>query len=69
MSETLEMDFKVSAMGTLVDGQWFREHARLGRVAEGEMPFLVTGGVLDKEPKPEMVSLSAVKAASQTTTR
>lgn len=64
------LDFKFSAVGTLVAGQWFREHARLDRVAEGELPlFLVTGGVLDKEPNPEMVSLSAVKAASQTITR
>lgn len=69
-SETLELEFKVSAVGTLVAGQWFRDNARQDRVAQGELPmFLVTGGRLDKEPNPEMASLSAVKSASQTITR
>ena len=68
--ESLELEFKVSAVGTLVAGQWFRDNARLDRVAKGELPmFLVTGGNLDKEPNPEMASLSAVKSASQTITR
>ncbi|KAJ5211766.1 NAD(P)-binding protein [Penicillium cinerascens] len=65
----LRLRLSISAVGTLVAGQWFREHARLDRVAKGELPlFLVTGEVLDREPNPEIVSLSAVKAASQTIT-
>jgi hypothetical protein len=45
--EMLEADFKVSAVGTLVTGQWFATHANTSRVGEGEYPlFLVTGGVL-----------------------
>ncbi|KAJ5290397.1 uncharacterized protein N7443_010650 [Penicillium atrosanguineum] len=69
-SDTLELDFKISAVGTLVTGQWFRDNAQLDRVPKGELPmFLVTGGLLDKTPNPEMASLSAVKSASQTITR
>ncbi|PYH79254.1 NAD(P)-binding protein [Aspergillus uvarum CBS 121591] len=70
--EELQEDFKVSAVGTLVAGQWFAEcnRARVDRVAQGEWPlFLVTGGILDKEPQPIFASLSSVKAASQTLSR
>ncbi|KAI9933664.1 hypothetical protein ASPWEDRAFT_30494 [Aspergillus wentii DTO 134E9] len=67
--EELEMDFRVSAIGTLVAGQWFQENASVDRV-EGEKPlFLVTGGVLDKHPIPPVASLSTAKAASQTVSR
>ncbi|RAH47304.1 NAD(P)-binding protein [Aspergillus brunneoviolaceus CBS 621.78] len=70
--EELQEDFKISAVGTLVAGQWFagENHARVDRVAQGEWPlFLVTGGTLDKEPQPIFASLSSVKAASQTLSR
>ncbi|KAB8068099.1 hypothetical protein BDV29DRAFT_185094 [Aspergillus leporis] len=69
--EDLEQDFKVSAVGTLVAGQWFANgNARVDRIVEGEWPlFLITGGILDKEPEPIMASLSCVKAASQTLSR
>lgn len=69
--EELDQDFKVSAVGTLVAGQWFSSgNARGDRIAEGEWPlFLVTGGVLDKEPEPTVASLSCAKSASQTLSR
>ncbi|KAE8374825.1 hypothetical protein BDV26DRAFT_32006 [Aspergillus bertholletiae] len=69
--DELEQDFKVAAVGTLVAGQWFADgNANIDRIAEGEWPvFLVTGGVLDKEPVPALASLSTVKAASQTLSR
>ncbi|OJK05183.1 hypothetical protein ASPACDRAFT_74700 [Aspergillus aculeatus ATCC 16872] len=68
--EELELDFRVSAIGTLVAGQWFRGHARVEGVSQGEWPlFLVTGGVLDKHPDPSVASLSIAKAASQTVSR
>lgn len=69
--EELEQDFRVAAVGTLVAGQWFAAgNANVSRVAEGEWPlFLVTGGILDKQPKPSVASLSSVKAASQTLSR
>lgn len=45
--ETLEADFKISAIGTLVAGQWFGRNANTSRVDQGEYPLLlVTGGVL-----------------------
>src|SRR4051812_10746936 len=66
----LELDFRVSAVGTLIAGQWFTENARLDYVSMGEKPlFLVTGGVLDKEPQLVFSSLCAAKAASQTLSR
>ncbi|KAJ5141381.1 NAD(P)-binding protein [Penicillium atrosanguineum] len=34
-SDTLELDFKISAVGTLVTGQWFRDNAQLDRVPKG----------------------------------
>ncbi|KAH8433424.1 uncharacterized protein LDX57_011058 [Aspergillus melleus] len=68
--EMLELDFRVSAIGTLVAGQWFMRNANTDHVSKGEWPlFLVTGGVLDKEPQMVFSSLSAVKAASQTLSR
>ncbi|PYH40419.1 NAD(P)-binding protein [Aspergillus saccharolyticus JOP 1030-1] len=68
--EELELDLRVSAIGTLVAGQWFRAHARVESVADGEWPlYLVTGGVLDKHPDPSVASLSIAKAASQTVSR
>ena len=69
--DELEQDFRVSAVGTLVAGQWFADgNANVDRVAEGEWPlFLVTGGNLDKEPETYVASLSSVKAASQTLSR
>ncbi|KAJ5457761.1 hypothetical protein N7475_009149 [Penicillium sp. IBT 31633x] len=66
----LELDFRVSAVGTLVAGQWFTKNARLDYVPKGEKPLLlVTGGVLDKEPQLAVASLCAAKAASQTLSR
>lgn len=68
--EMLESDFRVSAIGTLVAGQWFTRNANSDHVSNGEWPlFLVTGGVLDKEPQLIFSSLSTVKAASQTLSR
>ncbi|KAJ5986314.1 Protein flp [Penicillium sp. IBT 35674x] len=68
--EALESDFKVSAVGTLVAGQWFAQNARIDRVAQGEYPvFLVTGGLLDKNPVPFFSSLSISKSASQNVSR
>lgn len=68
--EILESDFKVSAVGTLVAGQWFAQNARVDRVADGEYPvFLVTGGLLDKSPVPVSSSLSISKSASQNVSR
>jgi NAD(P)-dependent dehydrogenase (short-subunit alcohol dehydrogenase family) len=68
--ETLESEFKVSAVGTLVAGQWFAQNARVDRVAHGEYPvFLVTGGLLDKNPAPTFSSLSICKSASQNISR
>lgn len=68
--EMLEVDFRVSAIGTLVAGQWFSKNANTDRVSMGEWPlFLVTGGTLDKEPQMAFASLCAAKAASQTLSR
>ncbi|GKZ16500.1 hypothetical protein AbraIFM66951_000272 [Aspergillus brasiliensis] len=68
--EMLKLDFQVSAVGTLVAGQWFTRHANTDRVSNGEWPlFLVTGGTLDKEPQMAFSSLCAAKAASQTLSR
>jgi len=69
--EELEKDFRASAVGTMVASQWFAEgNSRVDRIAEGEWPlFLVTGGILDKEPQPTFGSLSCAKAASQTVSR
>jgi NAD(P)-dependent dehydrogenase (short-subunit alcohol dehydrogenase family) len=48
-SETLGTDFKVSAVGTLVTGQWLARNADTSRVSSGEYPMLlVTGGLLHK---------------------
>jgi hypothetical protein len=47
--ETVEADFKTSAIGTLVTGQWFAKNANTSRVKQGEYPLLlVTGGELDR---------------------
>jgi NAD(P)-dependent dehydrogenase (short-subunit alcohol dehydrogenase family) len=68
--EMLELDLRVSALGTLVAGQWFTRNANTDHVPKGELPlFLVTGGILDKEPQVAFSSLSAAKAASQTLSR
>lgn len=68
--QMLELDFRVSAVGTLVAGQWFARNANTARVSQGEWPlFLVTGGTLDKEPQMVFSSLCAAKAASQTLSR
>ncbi|KAJ5664129.1 hypothetical protein N7507_004860 [Penicillium longicatenatum] len=68
--EALDLDFKIAAVGTLVAGQWFTQNARLDRVAHGEYPmFLVTGGLLDKNPPPMFASLSVSKSASQNVSR
>lgn len=68
--ETLESDFKVSAVGTLVAGQWFAQNARADRVAHGEYPvFIVTGGLLDRKSVPFFSSLSISKYASQNVSR
>ncbi|KAJ5764509.1 hypothetical protein N7533_003190 [Penicillium manginii] len=68
--EMLELDLRVSAIGTLVAGQWFTRNANSDYISNGEWPlFLVTGGVLDKEPQVTFSSLSASKAASQTLSR
>ena len=65
-SEVLETDFKISAVGTLVAGQWFAQNANRSKVASGEYPLLlVTGGLLHKQPFPSYASLSTVKSASQ----
>lgn len=49
--EVLEADFKVSAVGTLVTGQWFAKNANISKVSDGEYPLLlVTGGVLNQVP-------------------
>lgn len=49
--EVLEADFKVSAVGTLVTGQWFAENANTSKVSDGEYPLLlVTGGLLHQVP-------------------
>lgn len=51
-------------------GQWFTKNARLDYVPKGEYPlFLVTGGIIDKDPQLVFSSLSAAKAASQTLIR
>ncbi|PQE27825.1 hypothetical protein CJF32_00010109 [Rutstroemia sp. NJR-2017a WRK4] len=66
----LVQDFNISAVGTLVAGQWFMEHANKSHIPEGEYPmFLVPGGPLDKYPEPDLASLSAVKSASQNLVR
>ncbi|KAM3066072.1 hypothetical protein ACMFMG_010591 [Clarireedia jacksonii] len=66
----LVQDFNISAVGTLVAGQWFMEHANKSYLKEGEYPlFLVPGGLLDKQPIPDLASLSAVKSASQNLVR
>lgn len=70
-----ELDVRVSAVGTLIAGQWFTRNARKDFIrrsqdrhtSSGEYPLLlITGGVLDKHPEPSLASLSAAKAASQT---
>lgn len=44
---TMEDDFKTSATGTLVAGQWFAKNANTERVADGEWPvFLVPASLL-----------------------
>jgi hypothetical protein len=59
--ETISTEFSISAVGTLVAGQWFSQNANKEYAAKGEWPlFLVTGGVLDKHPMPSYSSLSAV---------
>lgn len=69
-TEVLELDLQVSAVGTLVAGQWFSRNANSGNVSNGEWPlFLVTGGTLDTEPQLAVSSLSVAKAASQTLSR
>ncbi|OOF93296.1 hypothetical protein ASPCADRAFT_7528 [Aspergillus carbonarius ITEM 5010] len=69
--DELEQDLKISAVGTLIAGQWFADgNANVDRIAEGEWPvFLVTGGILDKQPEEALASLSSAKAASQTVSR
>ncbi|KAJ5766321.1 uncharacterized protein N7511_003937 [Penicillium nucicola] len=68
--EELDLDFRISAVGTLVAGQWFTRNARLDFVSTGEKPlFLITGGLLDKAPGLEFSSLSTAKSASQTVSR
>ncbi|CAG8189695.1 unnamed protein product [Penicillium olsonii] len=68
--EDLEQDFRISGVGTLVAGQWFMKNARLDYLPEGEHPlYLVTGGILDKEPELVFSSLCAAKSASQTLSR
>lgn len=68
--EMLNLDFQVSAVGTLVAGKWFTKNANTENVLKGEWPlFLVTGGTLDTEPQVAFSSLSAAKAASQTISR
>lgn len=67
--EALEQDFKISAVGTLLAGQWFTKHANLDHTSDGEFPlFLVPGGTLNKNPLPSYASLSAAKSASQNLT-
>lgn len=47
--DVLVADFKISAVGTLVTGQWFAKNADTSKVSDGEYPlFLVTGGLLHK---------------------
>ncbi|KAF4553724.1 Short chain dehydrogenase-like protein 60 [Elsinoe fawcettii] len=61
-------DFRISAIGTLVAGQWFATNAPSS--TDGAKPlFIVTGGVLDKEPNAFVSSLTAAKAASQAISR
>ncbi|PWY69967.1 NAD(P)-binding protein [Aspergillus eucalypticola CBS 122712] len=68
--EELNLDLQVSAVGTLVAGQWFTRNANTDNIPKGEWPlFLVTGGTLDREPQIACSSLSAAKAASQTISR
>jgi len=58
--QILEADFKVSAVATLVTGQWFAKHANTSRLSEGEYPlFLVTGGVL---PQVRLVSSTQLRS-------
>ncbi|KAK6193010.1 hypothetical protein LQW54_012894 [Pestalotiopsis sp. IQ-011] len=73
-----ELYVRVSAVGTLVAGQWFTRNVRKDFIRRsqdqhtsgGEYPLLlITGGVLDKHPEPTLASLSAAKAASQTFNR
>jgi NAD(P)-dependent dehydrogenase (short-subunit alcohol dehydrogenase family) len=69
-AEDMDLEFKVTAIGTLLAGQWFVRHANTSRISEGEYPvFLVTGGVLDKHPYPSYSVVSATKSASQNITR
>jgi hypothetical protein len=46
--ETLEADFKVSAVGTLVTGQWFAKNADISKVPDEYPMLLVTGGLLHR---------------------
>ena len=45
--EILEEDFKTSAIGTLVAGQWFANNANTTKVDQGERPMLlIPSGIL-----------------------
>ncbi|KAF7927748.1 uncharacterized protein EAE98_006130 [Botrytis deweyae] len=64
--EVLTQDFNITAMGTLVAGQWYMSHANTSHIPQGEHPlFLVPGGLLDKYPDPNISALCATKSASQ----
>ncbi|ESZ92833.1 hypothetical protein SBOR_6787 [Sclerotinia borealis F-4128] len=64
--EVLVQDFGITAVGTLVAGQWFMNHANTAHINSGEHPlFLVPGGMLDKYPDPQISALCATKSASQ----
>ncbi|KAF7928084.1 uncharacterized protein EAE97_009882 [Botrytis byssoidea] len=64
--EVLTQDFNITAMGTLVAGQWYMNHANTSHIPQGEHPlFLVPGGLLDKYPDPNISALCATKSASQ----
>lgn len=68
--EAFTADFQIAAIGVLIAGQWFSKHANKDHIPGGEYPlFLVTGGILDKNPMPSYSSLSATKAASQNLTQ
>lgn len=61
--ETLEFDFKLAVVGSLVTGQWFTKNADLE--SEEQHPIIYfTSGPLHLYPDPLLGSLSAVKAAS-----
>ncbi|KFZ09195.1 hypothetical protein V501_05686 [Pseudogymnoascus sp. VKM F-4519 (FW-2642)] len=68
--EAFTADFQIAAIGVLIAGQWFSKHANKDYISGGEYPlFLVTGGILDKNPIPSYSSLSATKSASQNLTQ